>query len=325
MPFYLSWVTGTLAFTLTQPGGQIITPAYADTHSDVLTYTSGLGDGTTPPFVTYSFTTTVPGLYTVTIAADDVGSDGTDYLTFAALETTRTFSVTINADLYQVGQTAVFTGTLQGLSGGIAGATVQATLICSDDVTETLSFNDLGSGIYTATWAVPDAPGYLQAAFTTVGDDGGTAFTRQVDALLAIAPHAAQLSGTFADQLEDRDGDSFNDTLALDVGVTASQAGTYTLSADLVASGQTAAHAVGYAVLASGTQMVTLHFDGWDIRRSQIDGPYTVTHVYLVDLGAGGIPAQIADDVWVTAAYDWQHFGFESLYLPIVLKSYVTP
>ena len=319
--FYLSWLTGTLSFTLTQPNGQVITPAYADVQPDVVTYTTGLGDYATPPFAAYAFTTTVAGFYTVTIAADDVGSDGTDYLVFAALETTRTFSVSTNADLYQVGQTATFTGTLQGPWGGITGATVQATLIRSDGVTETLPFNDLGSGVYTATWMIPDAPGYLQATFTAAGDDSGTAFTRQMDDLLAIAPYAAQLADTYADWPEDRDGDGFDDILALDVGVMATQVGTYTLSADLVASGQTVAHALEYTVLATGTQTVTLGFDGWDIRRSRVDGPYTVTQVSLVDLGVGGIPAQIADDVWVTAPYDWQDFGFESLYLPLILRN----
>jgi len=188
-------------------------------------------------------------------------------------------------------------------------------------VTETLPLNDLGSGVYAATWAVPDAPGYLQATVTATGDDGGTAFTRQVDKLLAIAPHTAQLAGTYADRPEDGDGDDFDDTLALDVGVTASQVGTYTLSADLVVSDQIVAHATHYTVLASGTQTVTLRFDGWGIRRSRVDGPYTVTHVYLVDLGAGGIPAQTADDVWVTDAYNWQDFGFENLYLPLILRN----
>lgn len=320
--FYLSWVTGTLAFSLTQSDGQVISPAYADTHSDLLTYTTSLGDGTTPPFAAYSFTTTVLGLYTVTITADNVGSEGTDYVTFAALETNRTFSVTTSADLYQASDIAIFTGTLQGPSGGIAGADVQVQLSRMDGVTETLALTDLGGGMYRTTYAVPDVPGYLKATFTAIGDDSGTAFTRQVDRLLAIAPHAAQLAGTYTDWLEDRDGDGFDDTLVLDVGVTATQVGTYTLSADLVASGQTVAHAVSFATLTNGTQTVTLRFDGWDIRRFQIDGPYTVTHVYLVDLGAGGIPAQIADDVWMTDAYNWQDFGFSSLYLPIILRNH---
>jgi hypothetical protein len=30
----------------------------------------------------------------------------------------------------------------------------------------------------------------------------------------------------------------------------------------------------------------------------------------------------MADDVWVTAAYNWQEFGFERLYLPLIMRSH---
>ena len=143
-----------------------------------------------------------------------------------------------------------------------------------------------------------------------------------MDELLAIAPHSAQLAGTYADRAEDGDSDGLDDTLALDVGLAATQVGTYTLSADLVTSGQTVAHAVDYTVLADGVQTVTLRFDGGDIYRSQVSGPYTVTHLYLVDLDAGGIPAEMADDAYTTAAYDYWRFGSSTrLYLPLILKN----
>jgi hypothetical protein len=72
--FYLSWLTGTLSFTLTQPSGQVITPTYADAHPDVVTYTMGVGDDALVPFAAYAFTTTLPGVYTMTIGAEDVGA-----------------------------------------------------------------------------------------------------------------------------------------------------------------------------------------------------------------------------------------------------------
>jgi hypothetical protein len=50
----------------------------------------------------------------------------------------------------------------------------------------------------------------------------------------------------------------------------------------------------------SGTKTVTLRFNGRDIRRERVDGPYVVTNVYLLDLGISGLPAGIADDVWKT-------------------------
>jgi formylglycine-generating enzyme required for sulfatase activity len=320
--FYLSWMTGTLSFTLTQPTGQVITPGYAEAHPDVVSYTTSSGDDVIPPHAAYAFSTTVPGLYTATIGADDVGVQGTDYVLFAAVETSRVFSVTVGHDPYQVGGTAVFTGALAGVSAVITGAEVEVELTRMDGITETLALADQGDGTYRATYTIPDTPGYLQATFTAIGDDNGTAFTRQVDELLAIAPHTAQLTDRYSDLPEDRDGDGFYDTLALDVGVAATDKITYTLSADLAVGGQIVAHATHYEVSSSGIQTATLRFDGWDIRRSRIDGPYTVTGVYLVDLGAGGIPAQTADDVWQTAPYKWWEFGHESLYLPLVLKNH---
>ena len=47
-----------------------------------------------------------------------------------------------------------------------------------------------------------------------------------------------------------------------------------------------------------------------------------VTNVYLVDLGVGGLPAKMADDTWLTAAYDRRDFGFDSVFLPLVVRGY---
>jgi hypothetical protein len=143
-----------------------------------------------------------------------------------------------------------------------------------------------------------------------------------VEELLTVAPRDARLTGTYADRAKDEDGDGFNDALLLDVGLAATRVGTYTLSADLVASGQTIAHATTYTMLVRGTPTVTLRFDGRDIRRERVDGPYSVTNVYLLDLGISGLPAGIADDVWKTADYHWQDFGHANLYLPLILRAY---
>jgi Tol biopolymer transport system component/pimeloyl-ACP methyl ester carboxylesterase len=316
--FYLSWFTGTFAFTLTQPSGQVITPEYAALHSDEVNYVAGAGDSSILPAATYAFTTTLPGTYTLNISAGEADSN---YVAFVAMEAGRTFTVTANAYLFQPRTTAVLTGTLRGNSGGIDGAHIEAQLVRADGLTETLKLVGLGGGLYKAAYVVPDVPGYLQAVITANGDDNGTPFVRQEDKLLAVAPHSARLTGRYRDEPRDDDRDGFNDTLALDVGVAVTQVGTYTLSADLTADGQTISHAAHYAVLGAGTQTVTLHFDGWDIRRSRFDGPFTFSQVRLVDLSVGGIPAESADNVWTTDAYDWRDFGFDSLYLPLLLRN----
>jgi hypothetical protein len=237
------------------------------------------------------------------------------------LESDRTLTVTASADLFSVASQALFTGTLTGPSGGIGGADVQALLTRPDGVTATVQLSDTGGGVYTGTYAVPDSPGYLVATFTAVGNDAGTPFTRQVDRLFAIAPHGAYLSGTYADYLEDPDSNAIPDYLALDVGLTATDVGTYTLSAELFLEDQLIAHTTDYFTLTVGSHTKTLRFDGRDIWHSHLDGPYTVTNVHLVDLNAGPLPAQVASDVWLTSAYDWIDFGGVG-FLPVVLKYY---
>ena len=98
--FYLSWMTGTVGLTLTDPTGTVIDPAYAAAHPETVSYVSGAASTATPPFASYAFTWTVPGVYTGTVMAGDVGTTGTDYLLFAAMETTRTLTVALDSVHY---------------------------------------------------------------------------------------------------------------------------------------------------------------------------------------------------------------------------------
>ena len=76
-----------------------------------------------------------------------------------------------------------------------------------------------------------------------------------------------------------------------------------------------------YTTLASGVQTVTLRFNGWDIRDLQIDGPYTVTNLSIINLDVGGLPTVVAQNVWMTTTYRWWGFGFDRVYLPVILRN----
>jgi hypothetical protein len=308
--FYLSWVTGTLGITLTNPVGTVIDPDYAAANTDVVTYTTSPGSEMTPPFAAYAFTTTVPGLYTATITAANVGITGTDYLLFAAMETARTLSVARDKDHYQIGNTAALTATLEWAGGGITGAMVQATFSRSDAITDTLTLTDQGDGTYRGTYDIPNAPGYFHLRVTAEGSDAGTPFNRQVDRLLTVASQAVQVTGTYADRADDADGNGRYETLTVDVEVLAAGAGDFTFSADLVAGGgQFVAHVITQTTLITGTQNVPLRFDGELIQDGGSDGPFTVTNLLISDPQNAGIPSVMADDVWTTAAYDHTRFG----------------
>ena len=60
--FHLSWVTGTLTMTLTQPNGQVISPDYAISHPDEVSYYTNQFDELDLFIASYVFTNTIPGL-----------------------------------------------------------------------------------------------------------------------------------------------------------------------------------------------------------------------------------------------------------------------
>ncbi len=320
--FYLSWITGTVSFSLTQPDGQIIDHVYADNNPDIVSYLFSPGSSEFPPIATYAFTNTQSGTWTLNMSSGDVGANGTNYLAFVAMETNRNLSFTTNTDFYNVGDTAALTATLQGSSGGIGGATVTVTLNRPDRVTDTLTLTDQGSGVYTENYTIPNTPGYIVTSITAQGNDGGVQFTRQNDTLIQVFSPMAQLNGGYADYPEDPNEDNLYERLVFEVDLTASQVGTYTVSANLTKADELIANTTIYKILATGSQTVTLHFNGDDIRDSGVDGPYTVSNVIVTDLQSA-VPSALATDVWTTVVYDHTKFGSGSsgnVYLPIILK-----
>jgi pimeloyl-ACP methyl ester carboxylesterase len=308
--FSLTWTTGTLGFTLRNPLGTIIDPAYAAAHPTEVTYTENTTDPNIPLFATYSFTTTVPGTYTLTITAGNVGASGTDYAVSALVDSPRAVAVTTDSTLYTVGSTATITATLQNAGVGLTGATVQAQLYRTGVVTDTVTLTDQGGGNYTGTYIVPNAPGYLGLSVTTQGNDAGTAYARQVDNLLAISPPTVQLTGQYADNAVDSDSNGKLDALNLAIGVNSTQAGNYIFSGDLVTGGNIVAHGVISTTLTTGTIAATLPFSGDDIRQSGLNGPYTLTNLTITDQQNGGVPAVWkAANVHTTSAYNFADFA----------------
>jgi hypothetical protein len=321
--FYLSWSTGIVNFSLTRPDGQVIDPTYTAVNPNIVSYTASPASSEFPPTATYIFTTTQPGLWTLNISNNEVGSVETDYMAFVAMETDRTLSFTTDSNLYHIGDTATLTATLQRSSTGIPGATVVATLRRPDNVTNTITLTDQGNGIYRTTYTIPNAPGYIVTTITAQGNDSGTAFSRQEDTLITVASPTAQLTGSFADYAEDADSNNLYESLIFEVGLMTSQVGTYTISANLGKGGGLIANTGVYTALTTGVQTVTLRFNGDDIRSSGLDGPYIISNLIVTDQQNGAVPAVLATDVWTTAVYKYTEFGQGShIYLPIIIKNH---
>ena len=118
----------------------------------------------------------------------------------------------------------------------------------------------------------------------------------------------ATLSGQYAEEAVDTDGDGLHDGLKLSVGLVVDVASRYNVVAWLEnSSGGAITWAAQQGELEAGSQIAEMFFDGAQIWASGTDGPYTVARV---ELRAGDHERVLdeADDVLTTAAYSHTDF-----------------
>lgn len=305
--FNLTWVSGSLEFTLTRPDGQVIDPGFVAAHPDLGQYAFAADPSGVAPYAIYSLIQSWPGPWTLTIHNPTSAPIG--YSAFASLASPRSLVVSLDRYLYQIGQTAHISATVTGLSGGISGLSVAARVQRSDGAVDIMALADLGAGVYAADYVIPNAPGATALSVTASGVSDGLAFARAVNRSLAVQPDLVLLNGQVAGQPVDHDGNGLYDRLEVSVGLTAPYAGEYSVAGRLIRDGQVIGSAVAHSMLEAGAAVVTLQFQGNDIRAARLNGPYVLTDLQVTDLQYGSIPAQTIASAWTSPAYAWQSFG----------------
>lgn len=307
--FYLGWSDGVLDFTLTQPDGTPIDPAYAQANGNVVQYSQTLTPTEwTPPMAGYVFTNTQTGLWTLNITANSVGPSGANFVGAVAFQSERSLEISTDAEIYRPGDTAVLQAQLTNSSGGLTGATMTAN-IYRTTVTDTVTFTEQGNGLYTANYVIPNELGLLLMTVQATGTDGSLAYTRAESLLLQVVRDTIALTGNYSDSPSDSDGDGRNDTLEVQVGVNALEAGEYTVLANLETAGQMVAHTATPVTLGVGAHTITLSFSGDSLRTAGLSGPYTLTNLNILDRAASDLRVVTANNVWTTGSYDWADFG----------------
>ncbi|MCS7061459.1 MAG: hypothetical protein RMN25_09885 [Anaerolineae bacterium] len=309
--FHLSWLTGTLQFTLTNPAGVVIDPAYAAAHRDEVSYVEDSSQSSPQRSASYLITTTLPGVYVATIKAADLNSVGTNYTLWGWITSSRILTVTSDKPLYRAGDTAVITATLTNGGIGLSGATVKAYVKLPNGSTTILNLTDRGNGIYSGLYAIPFANGALGLIVTAYGSDGSIPYARQANNVLAVSPDTLVLAGQYSDNPQDDDGNGKYETLNVSISTQSFGLGTFLISGDLVdVNNSLVAHSVTSVTIGGGLAAPVLSFDGDDIRRSGVDGPYTLTNVTIVDLAYAGVPVIFrGKNLWTTAAYSAKDFA----------------
>ena len=305
--FVITWEAGEVEFTLTSPSGKQITPDYAAAHPAEVTYTS-LPAGDLPGSASYSFTATESGLWMLHLyspAADP--TVWADYNAYALLESERTLSVSLDQDYYDGGDTALLTARLENADGGLEGGNLYVEIYFSDGTSLYDWLTDLGNGDYQLGFTIPSSPGYFTARLSAIGSDGGVTFERQQDLIGMIRSEQADIFSAYVSP-RNTNGDDLSEALDLFVNLTVTEPANLSVIAELSADGTLIDQASSSLELLAGNNQVVLSFSGDEIRRSEIDGPYQISRISLIDVETG-IPIQVIEDAFATEPYEWDAFG----------------
>ena len=319
--FLVAWDAGSLDIRLARPDGQEITPIFAEGDPETVAYVADLNSDGPYNLAGYVFTTTVPGVWGVSIRGIETAPGGAVYSVLAGMISERQLSIGVDKPVYMPGETMVITATLANGVNGIAGVAVTATLAPPSGIKTTLALNDLGGGHYQGSYVVPATGGQGLLTVAATGDDGGTSFMRQADSLFAVSSPTAVFGTSHSDHGIDSDGDGRFEALAVDVLLEVNQPGTFTVAAELSKGGVLLdTSAAMLSTTSPGTQAVRLMFDGSMISQACLAGPYAVTNAYLVDHAAGVVPSDVKAVLHRTAAYQCHQFAEHRLFLPSLMQ-----
>ncbi len=313
--FAAQWQPGTVSVTLIDPSGQMIDPAYAAAHPEVVAYQTSEG------YATYTFVDAAAGTWQMRLQAADVPAAGSAYTAFAIVENTLALAGGTHRAWYLPGTSAVITATLSPVPQS---ANVVATVLLADETSVTVPLIPQGNGHFQAAYLVPSVPGYAEMRLTATGTNThGAPFERGTTLAFQISPGTISLNGLFSDTPDPRwPGSSIYDALNVSVGVTVNTAGSYGISADIVDSGgHHVAHANAIHQLSGGNQALSLEFAGSDIYASQLNGPYTLTNLLLTDHNGATLVVQEAQNTHVTAPYRYRDFRTGDQFLPALFKA----
>jgi len=328
--FYLGWPVGNLDLSLTDPVGTSIISSTAETDPNVDFF--ALETDALLNYESYVISDTVTGDWVLTIEAIDTYSDEIPFAAFAIPDSELSLSVFTDQDWYPKNQEAIITATLTLSVTAVTGASTEATIYRPDTITDTVTLYDDGAhndasaddGTYGNSYASTDAGGYYAVLATASGNLEGSDYERAAETGFSVSPETASLTGSYSDYPEDVDGNGKHEHLVLNIAVDVAQTGQFELSAKLLdGNGDLVVGASDYISLTLGVQDVPLRFDGETIRTHGVDGPFTITDVYLFDAAGAPVKLDEAFDVWTTAAYDHGIFGNQwFVYVPLATKNY---
>lgn len=132
-------------------------------------------------------------------------------------------------------------------------------------------------------------------------------FSTSAYSYISFEKPSAEFTGTFYDYGVDIDSDGLFDFLSLNVGISVSIAGNYTLLGYLFDYSERSITVAGNSTyLGTGISNMVLNFDGTMIYRNGVNGPYTLRFLQLFDANRSLIDGM--DKIYNTTAYSYTIF-----------------
>ncbi|MFH0859577.1 MAG: hypothetical protein V1921_00080 [Candidatus Altiarchaeota archaeon] len=173
---------------------------------------------------------------------------------------------------------------------------------------------------YNITWNITLAgEGSYNATLSAYVADGSTShsYVSNVTSFSILSGALASFTGQFNDATDDADNDTAYDHLIVTVGVNVTANGTYKITGRLDAprnGGYVDTWPIAWEVnnteLYAGQNNVTLIFEGQDISRRQINGPYILKYLRIYD--SSWTLLDVRDNSYNTSAYNYSQFEQEA-------------
>ena len=307
--FYLRGETGPLTFSLIDPQGHTLDAKTIADQGEF--FDLGLAN-----FQGYLVRQPQPGRWQVVVGRPEDAQGAARFTGYATFDSPLRLTAAAGKVWFGQGEEVPVTATLRDGATPLPGATVEAEIGRPDGQVERLTLLDdgahgdgaAGDGVYGATYRPPNLGGYY-TLFATAQGEQGAAYARTAETLFAVSPATARLTGEYAATSQDTDRDGRYEALTVQVGIDARAAGSYLVAATLQdAQGREVGRVAEPVTLNAGRQTVTLRFPGSLFLGAQVDGPYAVARVTLLDEAGAAIPLQEATNVLQTPPYRFQDF-----------------
>ncbi|NJM39533.1 MAG: hypothetical protein HC853_01545 [Anaerolineae bacterium] len=307
-----------VSFNLQAPNGSLITPISAASDPNIQygqldeIFTSGTGWTQQ-----YALVNQPAGIYTAVVNS----LTDTSFTLLAQMSSTVELDHQTQKPRYLPNETVVLTATLRNMPA--ASTVMSGNLFLADGTAQAISFSDGGTngdaaandGIFTSQFAVPTVTYYPAASNPYVRYEiqaQANDLSRLAQGTITVLPDTASIIGATGSFTTDEDADGLINSLGITLSLQVTHTGEFQLNGLL--TDLSGASVVGQAILPSGrvlnsgTNSVALVFDGINIRRSNVNGPYRLSVVFLQDNNSAGIGLQTISNVYTTSPYSVTQF-----------------